>query len=68
LEREYRNDELLYEVYLAKKDYIGAQKVADKLYKLTKKPSMVSCNLQWHSYAGLCKHKQQHENMFSITL
>ncbi len=38
LEREYKNDELLYEVYLAKKDYIGAQKVADKLYKLTKKP------------------------------
>jgi len=38
LTHEYRNDELLYEVYLAKKDYKNALKVAQKLYKETKKP------------------------------
>jgi len=38
LKHEYSNDELLYEVYLAKKDYKNALRVADNLYKRTKKP------------------------------
>jgi len=38
LKGEYRNDELLYEVYLAKSDYRSAFKIAEKLYRETKKP------------------------------
>lgn len=38
LKHQYKNDELLYEVYLAKKDYKNALKIANRLYKKTKKP------------------------------
>ncbi len=38
LKGEYRNDELLYEVYLAKSDYRSAFQMAEKLYRETKKP------------------------------
>jgi len=38
LKRNYHNDELLYEVYLAKKDYKNALKIAEKLYSKEKSP------------------------------
>jgi len=37
LKNDFHDDELLYEVYLANKDYKNALKIADKLYKETKK-------------------------------
>ena len=38
LQNEYKNDELLYEVFLAKKDYANAFKVSDRLYRREKSP------------------------------
>ncbi len=38
LQNEYRNDELLYEVFLAKKDYANAFKVSNRLYSIEKSP------------------------------
>jgi len=38
LQKDYSNDELLYELYLAKKDYNNALIVADKLYAIEKSP------------------------------
>jgi len=38
LQNDYHNDELLYELYLAKKDYADALKVAEKLYSIEKSP------------------------------
>jgi tetratricopeptide (TPR) repeat protein len=38
LQNDYHNDELLYELYLAKKDYGDAFKVAEKLYSIEKSP------------------------------
>jgi tetratricopeptide (TPR) repeat protein len=38
LKKEYKNDELLYEVYLAKKDYKSALRIAEKLYSKDKSP------------------------------
>ncbi|HHH51100.1 MAG TPA: hypothetical protein ENK76_01850 [Campylobacterales bacterium] len=38
LQNDYNNDELLYELYLAKKDYINALMVAEKIYAIEKSP------------------------------
>jgi len=38
LQKDYSNDELLYEIYLAKKDYNNALIVADKIYSIEKSP------------------------------
>jgi len=38
LQNDYHNDELLYELYLAKKDYTKALKIAEKLYTIEKSP------------------------------
>ncbi len=38
LQNEYRNDELLYEVFLAKKDYANAFRVSNRLYSIEKSP------------------------------
>ncbi len=38
LQHEYKNDELLYEVFLAKKDYANAFKISDRLYHIEKSP------------------------------
>ncbi len=38
LQNKYRNDELLYEVFLAKKDYANAFKVSNRLYHIEKSP------------------------------
>lgn len=38
LENDYKNDELLYEVFLAKKDYANAFKVSNRLYNIEKSP------------------------------
>jgi tetratricopeptide (TPR) repeat protein len=38
LKKDYNNDELLYEVYLAKKDYQHAFNIAEKLYSIDKSP------------------------------
>ncbi|MCK4442729.1 MAG: hypothetical protein KAU90_12045, partial [Sulfurovaceae bacterium] len=38
LQNNYRNDELLYELYLAKKDYNNALIVAEKIYSIEKSP------------------------------
>ena len=38
LQNDYHNDELLYELYLAKKDYTNALIIAEKLYSIEKTP------------------------------
>lgn len=38
LKSDYYNDELLYELYLAKKDYLNALTIANKLYNVQKQP------------------------------
>ena len=38
LQNEYKNDELLYEVFLAKRDYASAFKLSNRLYNIQKSP------------------------------
>jgi tetratricopeptide (TPR) repeat protein len=42
LKNEYNNDELLYELYLAKKDYSSALSIAEKLFVVQKKPKWLA--------------------------
>jgi len=42
LKNEYNNDELLYELYLAKKDYSSALDIAEKLFVTQKKPKWLA--------------------------
>jgi lipopolysaccharide biosynthesis regulator YciM len=42
LQNDYQNDELLYELYLAKKEYTKALEVAKKLYVIQQKPKWLA--------------------------
>jgi lipopolysaccharide biosynthesis regulator YciM len=42
LQNDYKNDELLYELYLAKKDYSSALDVAERLFIVQKKPKWLA--------------------------
>ena len=42
LQKEYKNDELLYELYLAKKDYGSALSIANQLYFIQKNPKWLA--------------------------
>ena len=42
LKKDYHNSELLYELYLSKKDYSKAQKIAQKIYESGKSPKWLA--------------------------
>ena len=42
LQKDYSNNELLYEMYLSAKEYSKAEKVAEKIYESTKKPKWLA--------------------------
>lgn len=42
LQEDYSNSELLYEMYLSKKDYVKAEKIAQKIYESDKSPKWLA--------------------------
>ncbi len=61
LQSEYKNDELLYELYLEKHDYVKAEMVADKLYKDTG-------NAKWIAESAMAQYENATDKNDAVML